>query len=167
MKFIPEAEVSAAEQYIDEAKKMARMATCQRAKCGAIIVSNGKIIGRGFNSPPGNDESERRCEIKKDEYDLKVTDKTCCVHAEQRAIMDALQNYPDQLAGSKLYFARFYADGRQRILGGEIQLYCTICTKMMYDAGVAEFILPHQDGISVYERDEYLDRSFEYSKVKN
>jgi pyrimidine deaminase RibD-like protein len=164
MKLLTEAERALIEQYIDEAKELAHQATCQRAKCGAVIVKAGEIIGRGFNSPPGNDEKERRCEIKKNEYDIKVTDKTCCMHAEQRAVMDALHHHPDQLEGSKLYFARYYPDGEQRVMGGKIQLYCTVCTKMMYDVGVAEFVLPHQNGICVYPKDEYLDQSFKYSK---
>jgi len=153
-----------AEKYIEEAKVMAQKATCGRAKCGAVIVKDNEIIGKGFNSPPGNDEKERRCEIKKNEYDQKVTDKTCCMHAEQRAIMDALCRHPNKIEGSKLYFSRFYPDGRQRLAGGKIQLYCTVCTKMMLDVGIAEFILPHQDGIGVYTRNEYLDRSFNYGE---
>ncbi|MDO8569913.1 MAG: deaminase [bacterium] len=168
MKYIlDENQKAIAERYIKEAKTMAQKATCGRAKCGAIIIKDGKVIGKGFNSPPGNDEKECRCEIKKDQYDIKVTDKTCCMHAEQRAIMDALCNYPDKIKGSKLYFARFYPDGKQRFVGGregKNQLYCTICTKIMFDVGIAEFILPHINGISVYTRDEYLDKSFSYGK---
>ncbi len=167
MEFIRDKEKETAEQYIDEAKKLAHQATCQRAKCGALIVKDDKIIGRGFNSPAGNDEKERRCDIKKNSYDEKVTDKTCCVHAEQRAVMDALRHHPNQIKGSKLYFARFYPDGEQRVMGEKIQLYCTICTKMMYDVGIAKFILPHQNGICTYPMSEYLDRSFEYGQTKN
>lgn len=169
MRFITEEnERVVAEKFIEAAKATAQKATCQRAQCGAIIVSDNEIIGVGFNSPAGNDEQERRCQVKKNEYDEKVTDKTCCVHAEQRAIMDALRRYPDRVKGSKLYFSRFYPDGQQRLLGGDIQLYCSLCAKMMYDTGVAEFILPHQNGISSFERDEYVGRSFrdkKYEKV--
>ncbi|MFA6338950.1 MAG: deaminase [Candidatus Paceibacterota bacterium] len=156
-----------ADKYIEEAKIMAQKATCSRAKCGAVIVKDEEIIGRGFNSPPYNDEKERRCENKKNEYDIKVTDKTCCMHAEQRAIMDALRNHADKLEGSKLYFSRFYSNGKQRLTGGregKNQLYCTVCTKMMFDVGVAEFILPHVKGIGVYLAEEYLVRSFGYGK---
>jgi hypothetical protein len=168
MKFIEnEQEKIVAEKFVEQAKVEAKKATCQRAKCGAIIVSNGEIIGRGFNSPPCDSEDERRCEIKKNEYDQKVTDKTCCVHAEQRALMDALKTHADKLKGSKLYFSRFYSNGEQRFLGGEIQLYCTVCTKMMFDVGIEEFILPHQNGIAVFSRKEYLKDSFNYGKILN
>jgi len=165
MKYLSGEEEKNAEIYIEKAVEVARKATCRRAKCGAVIVKDGEIIGTGFNSPPGENESERRCEIKKSMYDRKVTDKTCCVHAEQRAIMDALRRNPEKLIGSTLYFARFHPNGEQRFHGGEDKLYCTICTKMMLDTGIAEFILPCRDGICVYPAGEYNRKSFDYKKL--
>jgi len=99
-----------AEEFLNEAKKVALNSTCLRAKCGAVIVKNNEIIGKGFNSPPKNLENQRRCLINKEEYDKKVTDKTCCVHAEQRAIIDALKKNPEKLNRSKLYFIRLDKD---------------------------------------------------------
>ena len=167
MKLLLDGEKTIAEKYINEAIVIAQKATCERAKCGAVIIKDGEIIGRGFNSPPGNNESERRCMNEKSAYDPKVTDKTCCMHAEQRAVIDALKNHAEKLGGSKLYFARFYANGEQRLNGGnggKNQLYCTVCTKIMFDVGVSEFILPHVDGIAAYNSNEYLTRSFNYGK---
>jgi len=40
--------------------------------------------------------------MSKDSLDRKVTDKTCCMHAEQRAIFDALRRNPEKLDGSKM-----------------------------------------------------------------
>ena len=91
-----------AQKYIEEAIKIAEKALCQRAKCGSIIVKDEEIIGKGFNSPPNNKESQRRCANNKDFYHKKITDKTCCIHAEQRAIINALKNNPEKLNGSKL-----------------------------------------------------------------
>lgn len=167
MRFITDnREQAIANKYIEEAKLTAQSSTCQSAECGAVIVKGNEIIGRGFNSPPGNNEAKRRCGIDKSEYDQGVTDKTCCVHAEQRAIMDALAHHPDQLKGAKLYFVRFYPDGRQRLLGGDIQLYCTICAKMMFDVGIVEFVLCHQKGICAYSDDEYIEEAYNYKKQK-
>jgi len=168
MKYITdEQEKRQAENFIEKAKEEAHKATCDRAKCGAIIVSStGDILSRGFNSPPGESEEERRCSLDKRSYDFKVTDKTCCMHAEQRAIISALRTHPNKLNGAKLYFARFRSDGTQQLNGdmdAKHQLYCTLCTKLMYDVGIAEFILPHVKGIGVYTRDEFLKRSYDYS----
>ncbi len=41
--------------------------------------------------------------------------------------------------------------------------YCTICSKMALDVGIDEFVLWHEDGICVYDTDEYNTRSFQYS----
>ncbi|MBO4517078.1 hypothetical protein J5751_06735 [bacterium] len=51
-------------------------------------------------------ESQRRCTCDKKSYDFKVTDKTCCIHAEQRAMFDALRNHPNELIDSELFFIR-------------------------------------------------------------
>lgn len=159
MKILSDSEEKEAMKSIDEAAKVARDSKCMRKKCGTVVVKDGLIIGRGFNSPPGNVESQRRCHNDKDSYDKRVTDKTCCVHAEQRAIMDALRKYPEKIVGSRLYFVRLGDDGVKSHSG---EPYCTICSKMALDAGVAEFVLWHKKGITVYDAEEYNELSFRY-----
>lgn len=97
MKYLKDNEEQEAISYIEKAAEIALQATCQRARCGCIIVENSEIIGTGFNSPPGEKENQRRCKNEKTSYHKKVTDKTCCVHAEQRAIMNALIDNPDKI----------------------------------------------------------------------
>lgn len=143
------------ELAVEEALK----ATCERSRCGSVIVADGEVIGKGYNSPPGELESQRRCSNTKTMYHQKVTDKTCCVHAEQRAIMDALQKNPEKIRGSRLYFIRLDDDGKMSFAG---KPYCTICSKMALDVGIKEFVLYHEDGITAYETDEYNDLSYSY-----
>lgn len=142
-----------------KAAEIALHATCQRAKCGSVIVKSGEIIGAGSNSPAGNLESQRRCSSNKDSLHKKVTDKTCCVHAEQRAIMDALRKNPDKFEGSSLYFVRLDKNGKIEKAG---RPYCTICSKMTLDAGIKEFILWHEEGIRAYSTEEYNLLSYDY-----
>ena len=59
-----------AKYFMKKTIDFAKNAKCHRSKCGAILVKNGEIIGVGINHPPGNLESQRRCHIKKDEYNL-------------------------------------------------------------------------------------------------
>jgi len=159
MKVLKGNEEKEAMKFIDEAAKVALNATCTRSKCGCVIVKDGKIIGEGFNSPARGLESQRRCDNSKDSYDKKVTDKTCCVHAEQRAIMDALKKNSSKIAGSRLYFIRL-DENDVKIMAG--QPYCTICSKMALDSGIAEFVLWHESGMTVYATDEYNDLSFRF-----
>ena len=160
MKYLSGKNEKIALEYMAEAARVALNSTCHDARCGSIIVKYGKIIGKGFNSPPGNKENQRRCDYSKDSYHKKITDKTCCVHAEERAIIDALRNNPLKIVGSTLYFTRIDEHGNLlRRLGAP---YCTICSKMALDVGIEEFVLYHLDGISIYNTDEYNLISFNY-----
>lgn len=147
------------EKWMRAAAEVAKQATCGRSKCGSVIVKNGEVVGEGWNSPAGNLESQRRCGIEKSSYHQKVTDKTCCVHAEERAIMDALRRNPGKLVGSILYFIRLDSEEKLKFSG---QPYCTICSKLALDQGLAEFVLWHESGITAYQTDEYNDLSYKY-----
>jgi len=146
-------------KYFEKAIGVAKKSTCKRSKCGAIIVQNEEIIGEGYNSPPLELENQRRCFNSKKDYDLKITDKTCCVHAEERAIFDALKNNPLKIKNSKLYFVRLDLNNKILFAG---KPYCTICSKIALDVGIKEFILFHEEGIFSYETSEYNNLSFEY-----
>ena len=161
MRYLTNNEEKKALEYISQAAQVALNSTCERAQCGSIIVKNDEIIGNGFNNPPQNKEEQRRCSYPKDFYHKKVTDKTCCIHAEQRAIMDVLRNNPDKIIGSRLYFVRLDKNGIPSRAG---KPYCTICSKMSLDVGICEFVLWHEDGVCVYNTDEYNALSFQYTE---
>ena len=144
-------------EYINEAVKIALNSCCLRSRCGSIIVKDSQIIGSGFNSPPQNKKIQF-CLKDSLPIDFK-SDRTCCVHAEQRAIMDALRNNPDKIIGSRIYFVRIDSGGN--ILESE-DPYCTICSKMALDSGIAEFVLFKKEGICVYDTDEYNNLSFNF-----
>lgn len=157
MKFLSEEE---ARGYLNKTAEIALKATCLRARCGSTIVKDGEVIGAGCNTPPKDSEGHRRCSNPKEVYHKKVTDKTCCIHAEQRAIMDALRKNPEKLAGSRLYFIRLDKDGKLSKAG---KPYCTICSKMALDAGISEFVLWHEKGITAYDTEEYNKLSYRFN----
>lgn len=161
MRYLGGLEEVEALKYIMLAGEVAKDATCTRSKCGSVIVNLDLILGTGFNSPVGNLENQRRCDNPKTIYDKKVTDKTCCVHAEQRAIMDALSSNSKNLDGSRLYFVRL--KNEQISKSGEP--YCTICSKMALDVGIDEFVLYKKDGICVYDTQEYNNLSYKYESL--
>lgn len=160
MRFLVYPEKKEIIKFLKAARREAEKATCLRARCGSVIVKDRKIIGRGFNSPPANDEGQRRCLCDKKGLHAKVTDKTCCVHAEQRAIMDALSHYPDKIKGSRLYFMRLDASKGLVFAGAP---YCTICSKMALDSGVKEFVLMHEKVTAVYDTREYNLLSYRFN----
>lgn len=134
---------------------MAMKSSCLRSMSGAIIVKNEKIIGKGYNSPP-KDEILLECLKDKLPKNFK-SDKTCCVHAEQRAILDVLKK--EDLKNSRLYYIRL--DLNNNIIKAE-EPYCTICSKLCLDSGISEFVLYKKDGIALYDTYEYNDLSFKY-----
>ena len=145
-------------RYVNEAAHVARGSSCHRAQCGSVIVKGDKIIGRGYNSPP-RDTRLDRCFKDDLPKDLR-SDRTCCIHAEARAVHDALAHHPEKLVGSRLYFIRLADDGSPVRAG---KPYCTICSKLALDAGVAEFVLWHEEGICVYDAEEYNRISFQHT----
>jgi len=159
MHYLKDPKSTNAKKYLFEAAKIAEKETCRRARCGTVIVKNNDVTGSGFNSPAGDIENQRRCLIEKDSIHQKVTDKTCCVHAEQRAIFDALRKNADKLAGSTLYFIRLDKDGKKEKAG---KPYCTICSKSALDVGIAAFVLWHEEGVCAYDTKEYNLRSYKY-----
>ncbi|MFZ1075240.1 MAG: deaminase [Minisyncoccia bacterium] len=145
------------EKWMNEAANSAKKSLCHRAKCGSVIVKDGAVIGRGYNAPPLDVEENRTCTaVHSFEFKPK-SDRTCCMHAEWRAIIDALKSNPTQLAKSTLYFARVDAGGNIAKVG---KPYCTVCSRMALDVGIGEFVLWHDEGITAYDTHEYDKLSY-------
>jgi len=145
------------EKWFRESVNVAQQAICHRRKCGSVIVKDGVIIGRGYNSPPLHQEAHRRCEARVDKLAKYPTDKTCCVHAEQRAMFDALRRHPDDLPGATLYFASVDEKGEMLFSGDP---YCTQCSKLALELGLAYFGIWHEDGIKLYDTMHYHEYSW-------
>lgn len=140
--------------------EIAKLSTCHRSKCGSIIIgvdSTIDVIGEGYNSMPCNVQTE----CFKDSLPSNFkSDKTCCIHAEQRAIIDALSSrWSDQIVGGTLLFIRLGDNNKPKPSG---QPYCTICSKMALDVGLKYFGLWHEDGWKFYNTKEYNKLNFKY-----
>lgn len=146
------------QEYFQEAGKEAEKSVCLRDKCGAVVVLEDKIIGRAFNGPVNNEISQRKCELNLINSKKPKSDRTCCVHAEWRAILDAIKNMKD-ITGSTLYFTR--VDEKGNILkSGEP--YCTVCSRLALDNGIKYFALWHESDIKLYDTKEYNDLSYKF-----
>ncbi|OIO50608.1 MAG: hypothetical protein COV41_01110 [Candidatus Brennerbacteria bacterium CG11_big_fil_rev_8_21_14_0_20_43_10] len=157
MKYLEGQQEQEAIKLIEKAADVAKKGLCLRAKCGAVIVKYGEIIGEGYNAPPLNSEEHRTC---LNEYQLPQKfkyDRTCCMHAEWRAIIDALKHKPEKLDGSRLYFTRI---NEEVVKWGKP--FCTVCSRIILDVGIAEVILTQQKGLCLYSADEYNKLSHQY-----
>jgi deoxycytidylate deaminase len=156
----------------EEARKYLLMAaqvaddksTCRNARCGAVIVKDDQVIGEGYNSPPLDKEEFRTCGQEYDRANKPKTnfDTTCCIHAEWRAVLDASRRNPDKLQGSICYFA--HPDGTGELAKGGGKLYCTTCSRLLLESGVAEFAHLEPSGIVSYPLPEMNRRSYEFFK---
>jgi deoxycytidylate deaminase len=160
MEYLRAGNEAEAVSWMEAAAKVAQKALCHKARCGTVIVKEGQIVGEGYNAPPLDKEENRTCDADfppgKPKYD-----RTCCMHAEWRAIMDVLKNNPDSIVGSKLYFVRVDENGKIKKSG---QPYCTVCSRMALDSGVAYFLLWQENGVAEYRTDEYDHLSYAYTQ---
>lgn len=159
MKYLTDPEETEALSWIHEAAKVADKALCLKAKCGSIIVKDGVIIGEGYNAPPLDDMNNSFCLTPYEHTGKPRYDHTCCMHAEWRAILNTVKNNADKITGSTLYFTRIDKDGNLTKSGEPL---CTVCSRFALDSGVKEFVLQHEDGVCVYQTDEYNTLSYAY-----
>jgi len=161
MQYLKDQQEEEAKKWLLQATEVAKKALCLKAKCGAVIVKDNENIGEGYNAPPQDKEENRVCEKEfppgKPKYD-----RTCCMHAEWRAILEALRKNPEKVLGSKIYFSRADENGEVKKSG---QPLCTVCSRMVLDVGIEKFVLWHEDGIAEYPTNEYNLLSYEYKHV--
>jgi deoxycytidylate deaminase len=158
MRILKESEEQDALKWLDEAARVAKGSLCDRAHCGSVIVKDGAIVAEGFNSPPQNDGALRTC---LNEYEIPAGfrhDRTCCIHAEQRAIQSAHKAGKD-MSGAKIYFVAVDEAGN-KVKATDMK--CTICSRAVVDAGMAEFIFYAAEGVRSYDPAEVDALSYEY-----
>lgn len=158
MRILEGAEAQEALRWFDVAAEVASRSLCQRALCGSVIVKNGGLIAEGFNSPPLDNGDYRTCA---NEYAVPAGfrhDRTCCIHAEQRAIQNAARAGAD-INGSRIYFVALDEQGNKAMA---TDMKCTICSRAVLDAGIAEFAFYAAEGVRVYHPAEVDRLSYEY-----
>ncbi len=161
MRVLSDTEAVEAGRFLQHAAHLALRSKCLRSRGGSVLVKDQKIIGEGWNSPP-LDECIEVClkEVLPQEF---KGDKTCCVHAEQRAMIDALDYHgKTYVQNSRIYFVRLDETGTIKYAGHP---NCTTCSKSALDVGIAEFVLYHQSGITVYDTREYNNITFQHASL--
>tara|TARA_Y100000389_G_scaffold186476_1_gene206864 strand:+ start:137 stop:574 length:438 start_codon:yes stop_codon:yes gene_type:complete len=116
--------------YMDVAERFAQLSHAQRAKVGAIIVKDDRIISIGYNGMPSGWDNV--CEHDINHHELGTTTsvtKAEVLHAETNAIAKLAQSSES---------------GKDAILFCT-HLPCMECAKLIYQSGIKE----------VYYREEY------------
>ena len=113
--------------FMNYAINISSNANCIKGKVGAIFVKDDKIIAEGVNSVPNGITpcTEETCIRKKLNLKSGENQELCfVVHAEQNALIDALNNKID-VKDSVLYVTK---------------QPCIICAKMIINAGIRKII---------------------------
>ena len=116
--------------FMDCAERFAQLSTATRAKVGAIIDKDNRIISIGYNGMPSGWDNE--CETIKEQHDIGTTmlfTKPEVLHAETNAIAKVAQS-SESSRGSELFCTH---------------LPCMECAKLIHQSGI----------VTVYYREEY------------
>ena len=90
------------EIFMNLAEELARRSHCVRARVGAVLSKETRIISIGYNGPPAGTHN---CDEEWPEEGCPRDSKNSCslaLHAEENAILYAVKN-GTQIAGSTLY----------------------------------------------------------------
>ena len=138
-----------AQHWLDDAVQEALKSRCEKSKRGVIIVKNNFVLGRGCNNPPA---------------DMPCVPDVCkpvcgryCVHAEQNAIIDAL-NKGFYLKDSQMYHVRM----KEGVVVDSREPCCIDCSKLVLQLGIAEFVMKTEVGMCAYGAQEFHDASLAY-----
>ena len=128
--------------YLGIAEAVAKRSTCLRRKYGAIIVNNDEIVSSGYNGAPRGEKNCSDCGYcrreqlnvpKGERYELCRS-----VHAEQNAIISAARR---EMIGGTIYIVGLEKDGTYANPAP-----CTICRRLIVNAGIVKCIGLYPDG---------------------
>lgn len=130
--------VSKDEYYLNIAYEVSQRSTCLRAKYGAVIVKDDRIISTGYNGAPrGRDNciDIGECLRVKNSIPSGTRYETCrAVHAEANAIMNS---NPTDRQGSIMYLSGQVvsnSDNSQR----SFMECCEMCKRLIINSGISE-----------------------------
>jgi len=113
--------------FAEIADLVSSRSTCLRNQVGAVIVKESQILSTGYNGAPKNLPHCSEVGCLRDQMGVKSGERhELCrgLHAEQNAIIQAAY-HGTSVRGAKMYCTT---------------LPCSICTKMIINAGILEVI---------------------------
>lgn len=130
--------------YMDLAVNLSKKSHCVKAKVGAVLTKDTRIISLGYNGPPAGTHN---CDIEWPETGCPRDSKGSCslaLHAEQNAILYAAKNNVP-IEGSTLYVTLSP---------------CISCARIIFTTGIKKVIYLNSyaafKGIGVDEGVEFL-----------
>lgn len=116
------------EYFMGITREVAKRATCDRGKCGSIIVKNKRLLSTGYvGSPVGAPHCDEAGHLMNEVYDKEGNKSQHCIrttHAEQNAIVQAARH------GISIDGATLYTKMEP----------CHVCAKMIVNSGIKRVV---------------------------
>lgn len=158
MRYIDEEEIDETKYFMDMAAEEAKLSKCQKSKRGAVIVANGRFVSKGFNMPTLEDVCSV-C-VRENIHDNSSTDYCPALHAEQMALLNALED-GRRVKGGRMYHIKLkQKDGIWVPVQSE-NPSCIQCSMQIKYARL-EFVLWQKEGYMLYTPHEFNNESFKY-----
>ena len=107
--------------FMDCAERFAQLSTATRAKVGAIIVKDNRIISIGYNGMPSGWDNECEDEYRYEDGGREFKSKPEVLHAETNAIAKVARS-SESCEGATLFCTH---------------LPCMECAKLIYQSGIS------------------------------
>lgn len=141
--------------FISMVDEIAKRATCDRGKSGALIVKEKRILCTGYvGSPPGFPHCDEAGHLLKKVIDEDGTVRQHCVrtiHAEQNAISQAAR-YGIPLDGSTLYCT---------------MEPCRVCAMLIISVGIKKVIVKRRYHAGQDTRDLFKEAGIDLTVMEN
>ncbi|MFH1228879.1 MAG: hypothetical protein V1678_00450 [Candidatus Aenigmatarchaeota archaeon] len=154
MRYATPSEVKDIENFVYDAEQEAKKSICKKSQRGAVIFRGPDIIGIGYNKPT----YERTCNpcVRENIKDNSKIELCSAIHAEQMAIIDSVK-CGNRLEGSTMLHVKL-KDGENKPCE---KPSCTVCSRMVLESGIKEFIMREEGGYAIYPSEEFNKLSFE------
>lgn len=112
-------------KYMQEAINQSEKSTCLRAKVGAVVVKDDKIIASGYNNAVGGIKPCTEC--IRDQLHIKHGEKreVCRYVCAEQLIVSEASRTGKSLDGGVVYVTTFP---------------CVVCAKLLVNAGIKEIV---------------------------
>ena len=144
------------QRYMEIAWEEAKKAKCKKSHFGAVIVKGGKVISTEHNAPVDEKECSICLRLKHGLGSGKGSELCYSVHAEQRALLNALKNRKN-IEGGVMYIGHL-KNGEIKKFSGKP--FCTICSKLIAASGLKGVMLYNGDNYVFLSSKEFHDESF-------
>ena len=143
-----------ASAFMDVAERFAQLSSAKRAKVGAIIVKDNRIISIGYNGMPSGWDNE--CEEWIPFPEVKFD-----VHEQDQHIYGEHKTKPEVLHAESNAIAKV-AQSNESSRGSEIfctHMPCIECAKLIHQAGIVTVYYKHDYKSAKGSGKDFLERS--------